>query len=92
MIYFERVRLLDCPFLNDGTIQLADKNSTGESTEQETTATSPGESDVTVDQHKSLPFLIAILVIVCICMIVALGAFVRKKKLSNHDEKGGKRR
>lgn len=77
---------------NDGTIQLADKNSTGESTEQETTATSPGESDVTVDQHKSLPFLIAILVIVCICMIVALGAFVRKKKLSNHDEKGGNRR
>lgn len=37
---------------NDGTIQLADKNSTGESTEQETTATSPGESDVTVDQHQ----------------------------------------
>lgn len=76
----------------DGTIQLADENSAEESTEQEPTATSPAESDITADEQESSPFLFATFVGIFVCMIVAVGAFVRKKKLLSHDEKGGKRR
>ena len=81
---------------DDGTIQLADKNPTGESTEDEPTAISPAESDGTANAHETSPFLIAILVGVFVCMIVAVGAFVRKKKSAKiiadyHDEEGGKR-
>ncbi len=77
---------------DDGTIQLADENSIGESTEQEPAETSSVESDITANERETSPFLIAILVCVFVCMIVAVGTFVRKKKLLNHDEKGGKRR